>query len=380
MNDTKFSGNKLEIQKLIDQHKLDTFEKVKEFFSKEPYHFKVTLDHDKNVYVMKYDQVNTDFRRKASHEARGIILCKDTNKVVCYPFNKFFNHGEKHASNIDWSTAVVQHKYDGSIIKLYHHNDEWHVATNGTADAKKAESFGGRTLYDLFMEASKGLDYAKLDKNCTYMFELMHPEQVIVIRYETPKIVHIGTRNNITFEESYDHIGIEQVETFDLKTVDDCIKAAEYLGPSQEGYVVRDANWRRVKIKGPTYVKLHHTLTSSHLSARQCAAQMVLKGEEGEVRAYESDARIKEICDEIDVVKNKLSNTLEYMEKIWSENYDPKIERKELVGRFQKYPNYFSFMMGHLKGTEFRDLIFKKFSKPKISKGDTEDFLKFLGF
>lgn len=210
------------------------------------------------------------------------------------------------------------------------------------------------------------------------MFELMHPEQVIVIRYETPKIVHIGTRNNVTFEESYDHIGVEQVETFDLKTVDDCVKAAGKLGFSQEGYVVRDANWRRVKIKGPTYVKLHHTLTSNHLTARQAAAQMVLKGEEDEVKAYESDARIKEICDEIIIVQEGLTKTIEEMEKYWNENYDPDLERKMLVQRFQRDKKYFPYMMAYFKNGNFRDIIFKKFSKQKISKGDTNSFLEFL--
>jgi len=385
----------LAIHKLIDEHQLDTFEKVKNFFSQEPFHFKVSEDAEKNLYLLKYDQFKTDFKEKAAHEARGIILCKDTNRVVCYPFNKFFNAGEKHASEIDWESAIVHHKYDGSIIKLYYHDDKWHVATNGTTDAKKAESFGGKTLFELFQEASSdhNLDYDKLDKECTYMFELMHPEHLIVIRYQKPKIIHIGTRHNITYEESYDHIGIEQAEHFLLKTLEDCQNEAIKLGAAQEGYVIRDKHWNRIKVKGPTYVKLHHTLTNNHLTEEEVAAQMILKGEEDEVKAYDHDERIADICHHIDEIRQCFDQTLETMIKHWKEIYDAKTPRKDLVQAFKKKPTkYFPFFMFRCNyeakkkdgETEeplihfFRTEVIKKFTKDKVTRADARLFLTFL--
>lgn len=68
----------------------------------------------------------------------GTIIQKDTNKVVCYPFSKFFNAREHHAAELDWSTAVFTEKLDGSLIKLYFLEAEtqWVVATNNTVDAR----------------------------------------------------------------------------------------------------------------------------------------------------------------------------------------------------------------------------------------------------
>jgi hypothetical protein len=57
-------------------------------------------------------------------------------RVVCYPYNKFFNFGEPYAvTDIDWSSAVVYEKYDGSLATLYHYKGEWMVASSGVPDA-----------------------------------------------------------------------------------------------------------------------------------------------------------------------------------------------------------------------------------------------------
>ena len=70
--------------------------------------------------------------------AAGIVLQKNTNKVVCYPFSKFFNAGEHRAAQVDWTTAVFTEKLDGSLIKLYYLETEkqWVAATNNTIDAR----------------------------------------------------------------------------------------------------------------------------------------------------------------------------------------------------------------------------------------------------
>ena len=52
-------------------------------------------------------------------EARGIIINTETLDVACWPFRKFGNYGEYYADSIDWSTARVQEKVDGSIMKLW---------------------------------------------------------------------------------------------------------------------------------------------------------------------------------------------------------------------------------------------------------------------
>ncbi len=73
----------------------------------------------------------------------GIIVQKDSNKIVCFPFSKFFNFGERHNTcNLDWETVFTE-KLDGSLIKLYflESEDQWIIATNNTIDSRLALQF-----------------------------------------------------------------------------------------------------------------------------------------------------------------------------------------------------------------------------------------------
>src|SRR2546423_400145 len=70
--------------------------------------------------------------------------------VVARGFDKFFNHGDHLAAPIDWSTAKVQAKEDGSLCVLYHYNSDWHVATSGSPDASGNVYDNPLTFADLF--------------------------------------------------------------------------------------------------------------------------------------------------------------------------------------------------------------------------------------
>ena len=70
---------------------------------------------------------------QAIRELGGIIIDCERCEVVCWPFRKFGNHNEGYADTIDWSTARVQEKVDGSIVKLWYDeaNGKWQFSTNG---------------------------------------------------------------------------------------------------------------------------------------------------------------------------------------------------------------------------------------------------------
>lgn len=52
-------------------------------------------------------------------ECRGLVLdeAKDW-AVVAMPYTRFFNYGERWASCIDWATAKVFEKMDGSLMTM----------------------------------------------------------------------------------------------------------------------------------------------------------------------------------------------------------------------------------------------------------------------
>lgn len=227
--------------------------------------------------------IESDFHNSIVQEARGIIIDIERLEVVCWPFRKFGNYNEDYADKIDWNTARVQEKIDGSIIKMWWNEitGEWQFSTNAMISAKDAlaNSLTGKMFYDLILFADNfgNLKYAipALNKEYTFIFELVCPETQVVIKYHTTHLYHIGTRNNQTGVEVGSHFNIEWPKEYPLNSLDDCINAAIELNKGndgkinsvkKEGFVVVDANWNRIKIKSPDYLMMHRMSSNSNFS------------------------------------------------------------------------------------------------------------------
>ena len=88
------------------------------------------------LVCFKYNQRLSPMADAAVQEARGLILDEDDNwNVVSMSFTKFFNLEEQLAAEIDWDSAVVEEKLDGSLMSLYWYDGAWQVQSSGTADA-----------------------------------------------------------------------------------------------------------------------------------------------------------------------------------------------------------------------------------------------------
>lgn len=80
----------------------------------------------------------------------------------------------------------------------------------------------------------------------------------IVVYYPEIDIRHIGTRDNTTLQELDIDIGIPKPKEYNFRTLEDCLSAARKLPYNEEGYVVVDKNWHRIKVKSPAYVAVHN--------------------------------------------------------------------------------------------------------------------------
>ena len=107
-----------------------------------------------------------------------------------------------------------------------------------------------------------GKQFSDLNPDDTYMFELVSPQTRVVVPYSETKLFHTGTRNINTLQELDADIGIEKPKTFSIATIEACVEAARRLDKYHEGFVVVDSRWRRVKVKSPLYVSIHHILNS----------------------------------------------------------------------------------------------------------------------
>lgn len=245
----------------------------------------VNVTEDEHFWLLKYG-IAADFTNQYVREARGIIIDKKTVKPVCWPFNKFCNHLEKGADDIDWSTAKVQQKVDGSILKLWFnpYTEKWQWSTNGVIDAENADVQGFNYTYgDLIRKAVnyKDIQVDNLNKNYTYIFELTSPFNKVVIDYPETSLWHIGTRDIVSEQELSVDIGIKKPAEYQLKSLDECLEAAKNLNSDDnveyEGFVVVDDNWHRIKIKSPQYLYVHRLADRNNLSKHRIL-QMLRSG------------------------------------------------------------------------------------------------------
>lgn len=304
---------KLAVQQFIEQH--SDWEKLLQW---KPYCMTISRDKmfGRNLVMLKYSQIDSDFKNEIVRECRGLILDEDTFEPVCVPFFKFGNYGESYCPEIDWKSCWVGEKLDGSLIKIVRIGNDLLWSTNGTIDAFKAplaeqigclaKSFGELAWWAVVdnWRAANGHDRNVcvdpdavngwlrnlLEEGHTYMFELTSPYNKVVVSWHETKLNFLGVRDNSTLQETYfsDHM-LNKIfnvpKVFPLKSIDDCVKAAEKLDCNNEGFVVCDKNFNRVKVKSPTYVALHHMKNNNVLSYAR-GIEIVRGNELDEVLTY----------------------------------------------------------------------------------------------
>ncbi len=342
-----------ELLKLVQEHK---WSDVLALMSEK--HIKVK--EKGNLAIFNYD-ISCDFADPVVCEARGIILDKAEQKIVCRGFDKFFNFSEPYAAVIDWSTARVQEKIDGSIVKMYWYDNAWYWSTNGMINAEDASVADGLPVLN-FMDIIAGCENYQtivslqetLNKDNTYIFELVSPYTRIVVPYKTSMLYHIGTRSNVTGLESKERLPIVCPKEYSLMTLDDCVRAVSELNNSDirvdhEGFVVVDDQFRRIKIKSPEYVYLHHTLNNRVMTKGKILE--LIDNEDFNVDAFllefpEYKEWFEYYRTHLTEVRQKLANSVEYARH----EYEASSGNRKVVWEKMQTPEWrnvaFAGMMG----------------------------------
>jgi len=180
---------------------------------------------------------------------RGTVRDLDGN-LVARAFNKFFNiEQNKHKESEQFE---IYDKMDGSLGILFNYQDEWILATRGSFLSEQAlKGF----------EILQKYNYQNLDKNLTYCFEIIYPENRIVLNYGIKEALVLlavfDLDGNERLPENYSNI-FEVVKKYDFK---DYKEIQKLNWDNSEGFIVRFSNGDRCKIKFENYVELHKKLS-----------------------------------------------------------------------------------------------------------------------
>lgn len=321
-------------------------ENWRDILSKEPYCINIK---EKDGYALfKYNQIDSDMSNPLVKECRGIIVDLSDMKVVCRRFDKFFNATEPNAAKLEGAIRAEE-KIDGSIIGVWRdRNGVWRVSTNGMIDASDANLTlpidnirTYRDLFDLAWERQVGYDFDVLGiyKDYTMIFELVSPANRIVVPYKETALYFLGIRNNRTGEEisPLDKRVSELVKyfptprIFDIHSVEDAMEVAKTLGADQEGFVLVDEHFNRVKVKGSEYLAMH-LIRNNDLSLKSFLAT-VLNDAQDDLLAY-----YPEYEPYITDVKTRLNKYIEEIEQsIASAPFD--LDRKDFALEVKDKPH-----------------------------------------
>ena len=179
-------------------------------------------------YMFQYGDKCHSLNMTPIHRSlRGAVVDKITREIVSRTYSvpvEIDASGENLSmlKDIDSKYLIkIQSLYDGTMLRLSHFDDKWHLLTNGKFSAyesiwRNSKSFG--KYFDEFISNSCDF-YDSLDKEFTYIFVFCHPENTIVINYKQPKLYLVSKINNKSGKEiEYDYaevsknIRIEQVQ------------------------------------------------------------------------------------------------------------------------------------------------------------------------
>lgn len=287
---------------------------------------------------------------------RGLVT-DDKGNVVARPFRKFFNIEEgKHTPTEQFQ---VFEKMDGSLGILFFYGDEWVFASRGSFTSDQALKFK-----EIFTKKYKT---SYLYTPNTYLFEIIYPENRIVVDYgNIEDVVMLGEINT----ESGDELDLNHYTNSIFNVVKEYNGIKDYsslkslVDNNAEGFVVRFSNGDRMKIKGEEYLRLHRIMTN--LSTTSVWEILSTNGKIDEFIKDVPDEFFKKIQDFAFDLSLRYYNLMKEYTECFEIIKNKTEDRKSFAEESKRYPHP-SLLFGLLDGKDISPMIWKMI-KPEFKK------------
>ena len=198
---------------------------------------------------------------------RGLILDMHDQRVLAYPYDKFFNMSQVPETSYDVlkdkKEFEISEKLDGSMILVFQDpsTGEYVATTKG--------SFGSEHGKFATSILPNSIKQTKWVEEYTLMFELISREFRIVIDYKAKGYAEglylIGARERktnrlLTYSEVAElaaSLSIPAPKSYSFDSLDQLVEKTKDLPMSEEGFVLRYPDGLMVKVKGAAYLKAH---------------------------------------------------------------------------------------------------------------------------
>ena len=188
----------MEFTNFLQSQNISSYDDIKNVLSQEPYCLRFKVDRDlPNLYLVTYTRGKSDMNIPIVRACNGLIIEKNTNKIICQSFYKTASDDETENYLLpDYTKSKLEELNEGTLIRIFYYNNKWNYATKGCLVAKKSYWNSKKSFYDMFVDCLKVSNLNiddKFDTKYCYSFIIRHPENKYIVNYEIPSLVHVLT-------------------------------------------------------------------------------------------------------------------------------------------------------------------------------------------
>jgi len=186
---------------------------------------------------------------------RGVIFDTKSKIVVCqsFPYTPEYTVDTLPGLIIDYNASMFYNAFEGTVIRLFHHDNKWYLSTHRKIDAKNSK-WSGPSFLQIFQEClantilkdGSQLTYdqllERLDVNNCYVFlAINHPQNQIACNDTNYFVKHLvtfarTTPDNWMIPTSHDLGFTDPASLVPLKSYDDLIMYFEEHFPPSRDY------------------------------------------------------------------------------------------------------------------------------------------------
>jgi len=222
------------------------------------------------LYLVKYDKKTCDMNDNDVKKCRGIVLEKNTNKLVCVPPPKSDN--VVIFNDIDINKTIFEEFVEGTMINIFKYNGEMFMSTRSCLGGY-CSFYTNKTFNTLFSDIIELSKFDVIDDNMNLTFILQHPENTIVKSYNKPDIKLVyGVSiidNNIKHYELDDLNTILENKGLDfgipikytITEIDQVYQILEKMTYNEQGIILKsleNTKYLRGKIRNEYYNYVRH--------------------------------------------------------------------------------------------------------------------------
>ena len=339
-----------------------------------------------NLLLMKYSKIIWEIGwSKLAKQCRGKVVDINTREIVSYPFNKFFNLDEveetkqdkvKELLEKDGVKISVTDKKDGSAIIVTNYKGDIVINTNGEFDNIQI------TLAKKLFEKKYSYFYNNIPEGYTFVFELIHPDNKIVIDYgKEEKLYLLAVRDLKTFElktyselvEIKEKYKLDITEAFEYTELSDFLdKALSDEEVGKEGWVFSIKNGSDTfmfKLKFKEYFKLSRLKNKPSLKK---VYALLLNNNLDDVMAEVEDGIRATIDEDVKIIYNYIDlykklvveEAKEVLDKLgYSEATNENM--RYIAAELKNHP-FANYLLKYYKGFTDLDIMFDVLPKPGL--------------